>query len=99
MLESIWDDTSLFRCRQTKHGMRLTTTCLTVREYSSIVTSKSRLDQGIRCFIVNLALRRIDPVDLIIGELFLVNVSCLHAWLSDHDLFLCFVHMDDLLAF
>ena len=79
MLESIWDDTSLFRCRQTKHGMRLTTTCLTVREYGAIVASKSRLDQGICCFIVNLALRRINPVDLIVGELFLINVTCLQA--------------------
>ena len=79
--------------------MRLTTTCLTVREYGAIVASKSRLDQRISCFIVNLALRRIDSVDLVIGELFLINVTCLHAWFSDHNLLLGFIHMNDLVAF
>ena len=99
MLEGIGDDTALLWRGQTKHGMRLTTTCLTVRKYGAIIASKSRLDQRISCFIVNLALRRISSVDLIIGKLFLINVSCLHARLSDHNLFLGFIHMNDLFAF
>ena len=99
MLESIGDDTALLWDRETKHGMRLTTTCLTIGEYCSVVAGQSRLNQRKSCFIVNLALRGVYAVDLVICELFLIDISLLLICRSNNNLLLLFVHMDDLMTF
>ena len=73
MIKSIWNDASLFWRLETKHGMRLTTAGLPVGEDCAVIACEGRLNQGERGFIVNLALRRIDPVDFVVGELLLIH--------------------------
>ena len=73
MIKRVWYDTTLSMVTlYTYHCMGLTTTCLTIGKYCTIITSHNRFDQSKSTFIVNLPLCWICSVYGIVCERSLV---------------------------
>lgn len=95
VLETTRHDTLLDRVRLlTRHGMRLTRACLTVRKDGSIVTLQHILDDVGGTFVVNVHLLDCPVEDGVKGELLGCFVT---AGLADEHFTLLGVHVDDAL--
>ena len=96
VVESVRDYSSVFWRLQPCHRVRLAAASLPICKDGPVVARERRLNEWKSCLIVNLALRRIHSIHFVVGKQPLIGTAFLCTNVSEGDLFLFLIHMNDL---